>query len=31
MFITLLLQNGVTEREIELMVKLNPAKLLDLD
>jgi hypothetical protein len=31
MFITLLLQNGITGYEIELMVKSNPAKLLDLD
>lgn len=31
MFIALLLQNGITEHEIELMAKLNPAKLLDLD
>jgi hypothetical protein len=31
MFISLLLQNGITEHEIELMAKLNPAKLLDLD
>jgi hypothetical protein len=31
MFIALLLRNGITEREIELMAKLNPAKLLDLD
>jgi hypothetical protein len=31
MFIALLLRNGVTEHEIELMAKLNPAKLLDLD
>jgi hypothetical protein len=31
MFIGLLLRNGVTEHEIELMAKLNPAKLLDLD
>ena len=31
MFIALLLRNGITEQEIELMAKLNPAKLLDLD
>jgi hypothetical protein len=31
MFIALLLKNGITEREIELMAKVNPAKLLDLD
>jgi hypothetical protein len=31
MFIGLLLQNGITEHEVELMAKLNPAKLLDLD
>jgi hypothetical protein len=30
MFINLLLQNGLTEHEIELMAKLTPAKLLDL-
>jgi Family of unknown function (DUF6282) len=31
MFIALLIKNGITEREIELMVKVNPAKLLGLD
>ena len=31
MFIALLLKNGIGEREIELMAKINPAKLLDLD
>jgi len=31
MFIALLLKNGITDREIELMVKVNPAKLLDLN
>ncbi|MEJ2738640.1 MAG: DUF6282 family protein [Dehalococcoidia bacterium] len=31
MFIALLLQYGITGHEIELMAKLNPAKLLDLD
>jgi hypothetical protein len=31
MFIALLLKNGITEHEIELMAKVNPAKLLDLD
>ena len=31
MFIALLLKNGSSEREIELMAKVNPAKLLDLD
>jgi hypothetical protein len=31
MFIALLLQTGITEREIELMAKLNPARLLDMD
>jgi Family of unknown function (DUF6282) len=31
MFIALLLKNGISEREIELMAKTNPAKLLDLD
>jgi predicted TIM-barrel fold metal-dependent hydrolase len=31
MFIALLLKNGISEREIELMAKVNPAKLLGLD
>jgi hypothetical protein len=31
MFIALLFKNGITAREIELMAKVNPAKLLDLD
>ena len=31
MFIALLLKNGITENEIELMAKMNPAKLLGLD
>ena len=31
MFIALLLKNGVTEHEIELMAKVNPAKLIGLD
>jgi hypothetical protein len=31
MFIALLLKNGITEHDIELMAKLNPAKLLGLD
>jgi predicted TIM-barrel fold metal-dependent hydrolase len=31
MFIALLLKNGITDHEIELMVKVNPAKLLRLD
>ena len=31
MFIALLLQNGVTEHEVELMAKVNPSTLLDLD
>jgi predicted metal-dependent phosphotriesterase family hydrolase len=31
MFIGLLLKNGITEQEIELMAKKNPAKLLGLD
>jgi predicted TIM-barrel fold metal-dependent hydrolase len=31
MFIALLLKNGISEREIELMAKKNPAKLLDID
>jgi predicted TIM-barrel fold metal-dependent hydrolase len=31
MFIALLLKNGLTENEIELMAKVNPAKLLGLD
>jgi hypothetical protein len=31
MFIALLIKNGITEHEIELMVKVNPAKLLGLD
>ena len=31
MFIALLLKNGITEHEIGLMAKLNPAKLLGLD
>ena len=31
MFIALLLKNSMTEHEIELMAKVNPAKLLDLD
>ena len=31
MFIALLLKNGLTEHEVELMAKTNPAKLLDLE
>jgi predicted metal-dependent phosphotriesterase family hydrolase len=31
MFIALLLKNGITKDEIELMAKINPAKLLGLD
>lgn len=31
MFIALLIRNGITEHEIELMAKSNPARLLDLD
>ena len=31
MYIAIMLQFGVSEKEIELMVKINPAKLLDLD
>jgi imidazolonepropionase-like amidohydrolase len=31
MFIALLLKNGITQDEIELMAKINPAKLLGLD
>jgi hypothetical protein len=31
MFVALMYKNGITAREIELMAKVNPAKLLDLD
>jgi hypothetical protein len=31
MFIALLLKNGITKDEIELMAKISPAKLLGLD
>jgi predicted metal-dependent phosphotriesterase family hydrolase len=31
MFIALLLKNGITEHEIELMAKVNPSKLLGLN
>jgi len=31
MFIALLLKNGISEHDVELMAKKNPAKLLDLE